>query len=337
LAEEEEKRMEKRTALDEAIAAEAERRLLEAFNQDLEPLEMVTDDAFVGIWLTPDVAGRIYRHRRRARFASLQEVLSIPGIDAEGVDDVLRRWSRRPVLEWPASDADRAAVDNLWRRLRRDERRRVGELLPTFTPDACLAMYSSRVVVSMQSAGAIALPWEGLGEEVTRRIWREFWKRVAAWLAKRGIAIGVVAAADGPLPIGDIIALGLSVWAIYELIQLWDTLFEEVALAVTIDHIYQQAMSKVAELEHHITNKLCGQLPTDNLWGYYIKEIVAKLIEMYLYVVKIPAGKKHDEALKAAKELLQQFRDAVKKKSPDTAAEIEEYIEKKFMEKGVPD
>jgi len=67
-------------------------------------------------------------------------------------------------------------------------------------------------------------------------LWRQFWKIVAEWLAKRGIVIAGLAVADGPLPIGDLIALGLTIWLIWELIAHWDELWaaaEAAALAAT--------------------------------------------------------------------------------------------------------
>ena len=57
--------------------------------------------------------------------------------------------------------------------------------------------------------------------------WRFFWRAVARRFAVRGAAAAVLAAADGPLPIGDLISLGLALWTIWEIVQLWDALWGE--------------------------------------------------------------------------------------------------------------
>jgi hypothetical protein len=62
---------------------------------------------------------------------------------------------------------------------------------------------------------------------VERAGWREFWKVVAERFAVReGIAVAL-AVADGPLPIGDLIALGLEIWIIWDIVDLWGELWEE--------------------------------------------------------------------------------------------------------------
>jgi hypothetical protein len=57
--------------------------------------------------------------------------------------------------------------------------------------------------------------------------WKYFWKAVAKRFAARGAAAALLAAADGPLPIGDLIAVGLAVWTIVDIIRLSDTLWTE--------------------------------------------------------------------------------------------------------------
>ncbi|MFO0606354.1 MAG: DUF4157 domain-containing protein [Polyangiales bacterium] len=57
--------------------------------------------------------------------------------------------------------------------------------------------------------------------------WGQFWRVVVRRFALRGAAAAGVAAADGPLPIGDLIALGLTIWMIWDLIRLWNELWRE--------------------------------------------------------------------------------------------------------------
>lgn len=40
------------------------------------------------------------------------------------------------------------------------------------------------------------------------------------------MALGL-AAADGPLPIGDLISLGMTIWMVWDLIEMWDQLWQE--------------------------------------------------------------------------------------------------------------
>lgn len=57
--------------------------------------------------------------------------------------------------------------------------------------------------------------------------WRQFWRVVIRRFALRGATAVGLAAIDGPLPIGDLIAIGLTLWMIWDLVQLWDTLWTE--------------------------------------------------------------------------------------------------------------
>jgi len=60
--------------------------------------------------------------------------------------------------------------------------------------------------------------------------WKYFWKAVAKKFAARGATAALLATADGPLPIGDLIAAGLAVWTIVDIIRLSDTLWAEAGL-----------------------------------------------------------------------------------------------------------
>lgn len=60
--------------------------------------------------------------------------------------------------------------------------------------------------------------------------WRHFWTAVVHRFAIRGVAAATLTAADGPFPFGDLVALGLTVWTIGEILLLWDALWREAAL-----------------------------------------------------------------------------------------------------------
>lgn len=57
--------------------------------------------------------------------------------------------------------------------------------------------------------------------------WKWFWKAVVKRFALRGTTAAAIAAADGPLPIGDLVALGMTVWTIVDVVRLSDELWRE--------------------------------------------------------------------------------------------------------------
>lgn len=57
--------------------------------------------------------------------------------------------------------------------------------------------------------------------------WRHFWKAVVKRFAVRGAAAATLSAADGPLPIGELISLGLAVWTIVDIVRLSDELWQD--------------------------------------------------------------------------------------------------------------
>jgi hypothetical protein len=60
--------------------------------------------------------------------------------------------------------------------------------------------------------------------------WRHFWKAVVARFAVRGAAAATLAVADGPLPIGDLVAVGLTIWTVVDIIRLSDELWRDAAV-----------------------------------------------------------------------------------------------------------
>jgi|GEM_PF-3678149 len=82
--------------------------------------------------------------------------------------------------------------------------------------------------------------------------WSLFWKEVIKRFAVRGATAAGLALIDGPLPIGDLIALGLSIWTIYEIIELWDVLW---AAAATT---YKMCQDKYVDCTDYTPNYDCG-------------------------------------------------------------------------------
>ena len=62
-----------------------------------------------------------------------------------------------------------------------------------------------------------------------KQLWNLFWKVVVKRFALRGTIAGTLAAADGPFPVGDLLALGMGVWTVGEIVFNWDSLWGEVA------------------------------------------------------------------------------------------------------------
>jgi len=57
--------------------------------------------------------------------------------------------------------------------------------------------------------------------------WKHFWKAVVIRFAVRGSAAAALTVADGPLPIGDLLAAGLALWTIIDVVRFQDELWKE--------------------------------------------------------------------------------------------------------------
>ncbi|WP_276140294.1 hypothetical protein [Rhodococcus sp. T2V] len=76
------------------------------------------------------------------------------------------------------------------------------------------------LVVAAGTAGVVA----GVAG---RALWKHFWKVVVTRFAVRGALAAGLAAVDGPLPIGDLIALGMTLVTIGQIIADWDDIWRE--------------------------------------------------------------------------------------------------------------
>ncbi|APZ94607.1 hypothetical protein [Fuerstiella marisgermanici] len=60
--------------------------------------------------------------------------------------------------------------------------------------------------------------------------WKYFWKAVAKRFAARGAAAALMSAADGPLPVGELLSAGLAIWTVIDIIRLSDELWRDAAI-----------------------------------------------------------------------------------------------------------
>ena len=60
--------------------------------------------------------------------------------------------------------------------------------------------------------------------------WSFFWKAVVKRFAVRGATAAFLAAADGPLPVGDLLAAGLAIWTVIDVIRLSNELWADAAV-----------------------------------------------------------------------------------------------------------
>jgi len=56
-------------------------------------------------------------------------------------------------------------------------------------------------------------------------LWRKFWQVVISRFAIRGAAAATLSAADGPLPVGEILSLGIAIWTVWDIYKAWDELW----------------------------------------------------------------------------------------------------------------
>ena len=90
------------------------------------------------------------------------------------------------------------------------------DLTPAFAPDQPLNGMARTLGMTMAAVG-VAVGW------------KFFWRAVAIRFAVRGVAAATLAAADGPLPIGDLIAVGIAIWTVVDIIRLSDVLWRDAA------------------------------------------------------------------------------------------------------------
>ncbi len=92
------------------------------------------------------------------------------------------------------------------------------DLSPIFQKDEQLTEIARKLGLTMAAAAGGAAAVAG---------WKHFWKAVAVRFAVRGSTAAVLSAADGPLPVGELIAAGLALWTVVDIIRLSDELWQD--------------------------------------------------------------------------------------------------------------
>lgn len=170
-----------------------------------------------------------------------------------------------PRSPFAVSDSDLAAVKRHWENSAKEINACILEIDPEMTPPELALQYN------ILASTALAVP---IAEEL---VWPEFWALVAEWLAKQGIRIGGIALLDGPLPIGDLIALGLSICLIWALIQIWDQLWEQAALISASKQAIKVIDGLLEEALRHADKIASGPPPQGDNWESVRREIIAFL------------------------------------------------------------
>ena len=109
--------------------------------------------------------------------------------------------------------------------------------------------------ISRQSVEGLAMPTAAAVASVP---WSLFWRQVIKRFAIRGAAAIGLTVIDGPLPIGDLIALGLTIWTIYEIISLWDVLWAAAA----------EEMARCQAVKTECIEECLDELPTGRKNGF---------------------------------------------------------------------
>ena len=91
------------------------------------------------------------------------------------------------------------------------------DLEPVFRQDEHLWELAAKLGLVFAATGVAAVGWS------------YFWKAVAKKFAVRGAAAAAMSAADGPLPVGELLSLGLAVWTVVDIIRLSDELWADAA------------------------------------------------------------------------------------------------------------
>lgn len=76
-----------------------------------------------------------------------------------------------------------------------------------------------------------------LGSRVSEKLlWQAFWKVVVKRFGIRGGAAAVFSAADGPLPVGELISIGLLAWTIIDIVRFWNELWQKLLRKLMESH-----------------------------------------------------------------------------------------------------
>jgi hypothetical protein len=299
-----------------------ETRLLNYLNSGKHPFDLMEDENLIGVKFSPESATAIVAKRRKfGNFSNLEQVVSIKGVDKKGFLELKNFLELPNVVKIKAPRNEQDVFTKYWNKIPSRDKEKIMSFYPGFQPNLVAVNYydtaSWGIMATTIAVGAVPL---GIPEEL---VWKEFRKRIAAWLAKRGIVAGALALADGPLPIGDILAIGLAIWTAIELISLLSKFWEDAVLAISISEAAEKFWQTVPELINHIQNKLPNSPMCSNCWWYYIGEIAGKLKTALDKFGRIRSGtKKWEEANTQLTSMVAQLINYVRNIAPGKLQEV---------------
>lgn len=89
------------------------------------------------------------------------------------------------------------------------------DLAPALRSDQALSELARTLSIATGAAAAATVGW------------KYFWRAVAKRFAVRATTAAAIAAADGPLPVGDLIAAGMTIWTVIDIVRLSDELWRD--------------------------------------------------------------------------------------------------------------
>ncbi len=143
----------------------------------------------------------------------LPQVYSPPTIVAPGIT-IRTAWCTPGLLVYATYRQDQVPVRE---RVPADERAREGRRHNREVAERQPRGVPAPVVVAVGAGAAVA----------GRALWRHFWRAVITRFAIRGAAALIAAGADGPLPIGDLIAAGMALVTIIQIGVEWNELWRQ--------------------------------------------------------------------------------------------------------------
>lgn len=104
-----------------------------------------------------------------------------------------------------------------------------GQPVPVPVPQVRRDTERERLRVSVPSpvavgAGAVAV---GVAAVAGRALWPHFWRVVATRFALRGALAAALSAADGPLPFGELISLGMAIVTVVQIVNDWNDIWRD--------------------------------------------------------------------------------------------------------------
>jgi len=102
-----------------------------------------------------------------------------------------------------------------------------GDPAPVSVPQGQRETERERLARQALERGVLIGAATGAAAVAGRALWRHFWRVVATRFAVRGAVAAVLAAADGPLPFGELVDVGLAVVTVVQIGLEWNDLWQQ--------------------------------------------------------------------------------------------------------------